>query len=77
MRKQFKPFDIVQFCFGGEPIREQPITRTVLLIEKLADDIHETKWKGVLINDSLGNLYDEGIYYIGDDSELVYRKENA
>jgi len=79
MRKKFKPFDIVQFCYGADTTlhrTKHPYKRTVLLVEKLLDNKVDTKWKGVLINDSVGNQYDSGIYYIDDHTELIYRKKS-
>jgi len=77
MRKRFKPFDIVQFRYGAEPtIQKQPFTRTVLLIEKMFENKNDVKWKGVLINDSVGNQLDNGVFYIDDSAELIYRKKS-
>jgi len=76
MRKRFKPFDIVQFRYGAEPVKEQPFTRTVLLIKKISENKIDSKWKGVLINDSVGNLLDNGVFYIDDKCKLIYRKKS-
>jgi len=79
MRKRFKPFDIVQFCYGADPDLHRikhPYTRTVLLIEKMFENKDDVKWKGVLINDSVGNQTDNGIFYIDDSAQLIYRKKS-
>ena len=76
MKKRFKPFDIVQFRYGAEPVREQPFTRTVLLIKKMFENKDDVKWKGVLMHDSVGNYLDNGIFYIDDGCKLIYRKKS-
>jgi len=79
MRKRFKPFDIVQFYYGADPglhRAKYPYKRTVLLIEKMSENKDDHKWKGVLINDSVGNELDNGVFYIDDDTKLIYRKES-